>query len=533
MKPMTLNLSKMKKIAGDKNTSTFQHPSGHRMVIVHSALPAVQRKQAIDMPVQSFSEGGTALSVATDPSSVALPEGLANPTNNNIIPGSDQPITVPEKLAQQYGISVDQAAQAIGMNQPQASAPQSVMASTPIPADTSAQSNQQFKLPTQYLQHERNSIEQGAKAEGWVGQQTANTLSELQTQLAQKQKTFDEGKLEQDKKQNELYDAIKNTQIDPKRWQHNQSTGAKIANAIGMALSGIGSGLTGQKNLAQENINRAIDQDIDAQKNDQSKNMTLWKMNRERMDSDAEAHAATRNQMLAGAKLDAETFMNAAQGPIAKAHAAQLIAGIDQQIELNKAFSTVTTGGAPGSESEFLNRMNAFQQLKPEYYKDLQGKYIPSIGVARIPVDEKTRESMVKLQSFQKDLNDAIKFQNQVGATGAWSPANRALAQSMKNSLTLKLGELSDLTRFTGEEKPLYQEIIGNIGGINPTGAEQVKLGQVNKNLQNKLSSLMQQHGVTPFQQASQKEQALQWVRQNPNDPRSAQIIQKLQSGAQ
>lgn len=56
MKPMTLNLSKMKKIASDKKTSTFQHDDGHKMVILHSALPHLQRKALEKMPLHKGEE---------------------------------------------------------------------------------------------------------------------------------------------------------------------------------------------------------------------------------------------------------------------------------------------------------------------------------------------------------------------------------------------------------------------------------------------------------------------------------------------
>jgi hypothetical protein len=57
MKPMQLNMAKMKKIAGDKKTSTFKHDDGHTMVILHAALPMSQRKMLEKMPL---CEGGMA-----------------------------------------------------------------------------------------------------------------------------------------------------------------------------------------------------------------------------------------------------------------------------------------------------------------------------------------------------------------------------------------------------------------------------------------------------------------------------------------
>jgi hypothetical protein len=56
-------------------------------------------------------------------------------------------------------------------------------------------------------------------------------------------------------------------QIDPDRYWNHKSTGGKILAGIGIILGGLGQGLMrGHSNQAMDVINRAIDQDIDAQK---------------------------------------------------------------------------------------------------------------------------------------------------------------------------------------------------------------------------------------------------------------------------
>jgi len=54
--------------------------------------------------------------------------------------------------------------------------------------------------------------------------------------------------------------------IDPSRYWQNMSTGNKIQSAIALLVGGLGAGLGDGKNHAMEMINKAIDQDIDAQK---------------------------------------------------------------------------------------------------------------------------------------------------------------------------------------------------------------------------------------------------------------------------
>ncbi len=56
MKPLPLNISKMIKIACDGKTSTFKHPAGHEIVVLHAALPASMRKEIEKLPLAKGGE---------------------------------------------------------------------------------------------------------------------------------------------------------------------------------------------------------------------------------------------------------------------------------------------------------------------------------------------------------------------------------------------------------------------------------------------------------------------------------------------
>ena len=57
-----------------------------------------------------------------------------------------------------------------------------------------------------------------------------------------------------------------NTTIDPNRYITQMGVGAKTLAGIGLVLSGIGSGLAGQGNLANEALQKNIARDVEAQK---------------------------------------------------------------------------------------------------------------------------------------------------------------------------------------------------------------------------------------------------------------------------
>jgi F0F1-type ATP synthase membrane subunit c/vacuolar-type H+-ATPase subunit K len=125
------------------------------------------------------------------------------------------------------------------------------------------------------------------------------------------------------------------TKIDPDRYIHNMSTPAKIASGIGMIIGAMGTGF-GNQNMGAKVLQDAIDRDIEAQKNDQTQAMNLWKMNHEAMRDDMTATLQTQNQMMTmlKTKVDRAAALNGA--PLALQNAKVLNAQIDQKIADNR-----------------------------------------------------------------------------------------------------------------------------------------------------------------------------------------------------
>lgn len=113
----------------------------------------------------------------------------------------------------------------------------------------------------------------------------ASQKQQAEAEAALRQKQIDDTQAQQDKHANvvaeqqrqalELHnqyaqavDAAAKKTVDPNRAWSEKSTGGKIASIFAILLSGVGQGLSGGKgpNLALDQINKAIDQDIDAQK---------------------------------------------------------------------------------------------------------------------------------------------------------------------------------------------------------------------------------------------------------------------------
>ncbi|CAN5950598.1 unnamed protein product [Sphagnum jensenii] len=139
---------------------------------------------------------------------------------------------------------------------------------------------------------------------------------------------------EYNQKGDALMQSYANKSIDPDRYYKNMSTGSKVAAGIGMLLSGFGAGASHQQNLAAQTIQGAVDRDISAQQNDQSKAMNLYKMNQEQYGNASAALAATQNQIYTGIKYKLMQAEANAKGPLAKQQAQLGMAQIDQKIDV-------------------------------------------------------------------------------------------------------------------------------------------------------------------------------------------------------
>lgn len=92
---------------------------------------------------------------------------------------------------------------------------------------------------------------------------------------------------------------IQGSKIEPDRFWSSKSTGQKIATALGMVLSGLGSGLSRQPNMAAEFLNKQIDRDIEAQKADLGRKETLLGFMFKKYGNIQDASTAAKSYLLA------------------------------------------------------------------------------------------------------------------------------------------------------------------------------------------------------------------------------------------
>lgn len=322
-----------------------------------------------------------------------------------------------------------------------------------------------------------------------------------------------------------LFKAYQDQKIDPLRYIHNMSTGSKIAAGIAMVLGGAGAGVSGQPNLSYNMVQKAVENDIEAQRSEQGKALNLWKLNREQLGSDLQANLATQNQMYTGLKYQLQKAAVQAQSPLAKANADQAIAVINQHQMVNTFKMGALSDGVQRSEQEAVNNIKQLQMVDPKLADELQKKYIPGVGQSRIPLESKDREALEHFNALNQRFQEANAFLKQMGGIGAWSGENRAKAQALRSGITTEMGQLVQLNRMTEQEGHLYSERMPDFGAVKFTNADQSKMNDLMTELGQKKKAFEQSFGITPFKQAPQDQQAMAWAQKNPNDPRAQNIL--------
>lgn len=527
------------KLAGEQQHYYALHDErdGKKFHIAKANLSNDMHKQIKGLP--AFSDGGTALnSDAIDVSNNASAPSGDDSTLNGLpkadVTPEDAPLNPklisslaykgkPKSFAETLGLGSFAADNdystldpAMGTQVPVPANPeqQVVDQATEPPAGVAAPQVQSPRTPAQatpgqagtapgvggYGQEEINALRAGAAAEGKAGQKEASAWDQYNQKLAYQPTASDVFQKGQAKDQ-ELEQAFASKKIDPDRYWKTQNTGQKISAGLAMLFGAIGAAQGGTANYALNSINKSIDNDIEAQKEDKSSAMNLWKMNRDRTQSDMQATALTQNQNYAAVLGKINQYKAEAAGPVASARIAPAEAEIKQKQAMNNMYLAMSGGANQGDENSFGQKLSMLQRFNPSMYKDLEAKYLPGVGVAKIPVPEKEREAMAKMSDFKSKVNEAINFQlTQSGAGGAWSPTNRADASRMKNDLISSYNDVKGLNRFTGEEAKLYEGIIGDIGSVNPSGSVATNLEHLKRGIDNKEAIQARAYGVVPFQ---------------------------------
>jgi hypothetical protein len=329
MKSLGLNLKDAKKVAGDKHSSTFQLGTGHKIQIVHAPLSHMHRKQIESMPIQKMADGDSDVQVATDPSAVSIPDSAINPNagqasaDNAVTPISEQQNLIDNPPA---GLTSEDVAAVLNPT-PQAAPIQNA----PVTDQRAPASNNSRAMPggaaSDAFEQQKAAQMESARAQQAQGTAESAALQDVQDKTAELP-TYQQNVDKWQQSNDALLDQYRKQKLDPNQYWQNHS---KVAAGIGMLLGGLGAHATGGQNMAVQQFNRGMDQEIDRQKNEQGKSLNLLQMNQQALGNHNAAVLATQNQLATGLKYKLEQAAANAKGPLAIAAAHNAIAQINQE----------------------------------------------------------------------------------------------------------------------------------------------------------------------------------------------------------
>ena len=355
------------------------------------------------------------------------------------------------------------------------------MAPKDVPPDTSTAPQQPDQtLPQQGQQavDTANAAESANAANTQkISGQSADIYGEQGHKMDQLRQHFEDVGDDLHSKFDDTATQVANGQIDPTHWWTSKSTGNQILTAVGMLFSGAGMGVAGHPEMASNAINNAIDRDIDAQKaNLANKNTLLGKYN-DMYNNLPQAEAAARLTMQAGVegminqqamKLNSADAMNTAQIANSQRRMALLpqMEGLARgQVMSNLYGGMAKTGVAPsGEEQSYQQQMQNMRILNPDLGKDMENKYLPNVGVSRVPIPDKLREDL----TTRKDLSDKLGQLEMFSKEHSGTMLNRAVV-NQGHAMALQVQDAYRRGNAQGVFREAESKFVNSILGADPT----------------------------------------------------------------
>lgn len=348
------------------------------------------------------------------------------------------------------------------------------------------------------------------------------------------------------------YDKLKGMKIND-YWE-NKSTGDKVLAGIAIMLGGIGGQMQGDKsNRALDIINKAIEVDLDTQKNNIANQLNLAEMS----EKGIAAAKAQQDYLVNNVNLVKE----AAYGNIAEKYAA---AAAKRGVSEQGLVSDI-------SYQALLKKQN---EAKMEYEKGLR-RTIDSSTQRQVTesldpmASEKPTEGQGKARGYASRMVGAVKNYDKIGgisptgadairkhmiesyieskdATGAlkWvlKPGAKPLPSGLSENDRLAWGALEDFSRANLRKESGAvigrDEFMDELNQIMPSAGDTPKTIQAKRKLMSqKLAATAQEVGRAKVnipsepkgpQLSDEDKAALNWANTNPNDPRAAEIKRSL-----
>lgn len=551
------DLKKFKKMSSDKASTILKHADGHELKISHKhlspklkaeldKLPVHEQKMAKGGMVRHYAEGTEDEPIQPEPQKErSFSEDMANAWDTvkkgfNNYDEKVEPEQQGADFASRYNVAENKPQQQpqspvvinVGSAQPQQPQQQSAAPAEeaappqPAPAPAAAQAAPR-KAPAQRAPAQTQpapTLAPAAPAKPPEPAQTEQTAAQAsedmakqplampQTAADQNQKTYEKSYQDYVKEHAAEFaqeDAawqhdLQNGHIEPKTYRDlyaKKDTLGKVGMIFGLMLSGIGSGMSGQQNMALEMMNNEIKNDLDAQVKSKEGARNFLQLNYQHefqlaqqklFEKQGNLTEAQIQQVRTEAALKARTLTIMQMNSAALHNQAQLVAKMpdgpqkEQAKELLAMMGTAVTAENANVADIAASRLALFNQAggganttamrmvpgMEGVAKSMEEKTIPGIGTAKIPVPQNKRDELEAMNTLDYKTNDLLNFIDE--HKGTFNPQTRRVAEQKAEEMvnfynsSIKGGVLTEGrlkwldSQINKNPTSIIQDIMGN-----------------------------------------------------------------------
>lgn len=556
---MKVDLSKFKLKSKDGKIATLVHPEGHEFRVAINALHPENRKNLDALELHErhdkpkMAKGGKVEAEPIDP-----PEPKEHvdyeEVKETVISNGKKLKAEPIKMADGGDVAdVPEAVTPFGAPDPMPMAPMdpnspaagSAEPQDPQLAQMSAQLSQlqaqpggeqplpaapEAQIPPSGAKEGYENQVRGAANEAAAIQEKADSDEKaLIAQASAQQKlasTFNSHIKDLNEQREAVRQDIKDQHIDYNRYLANQDTGQRIMTGISLFLGGLGGG--GTSNVGLDFLNKQIDRDIGQQRAELDKKQSLYSMLREQGHDDAAATDMARVIMQDQTANQLALSAARSNSPLAKARATDAIGklqsandGLIQQQAVRNTLRNGANGGLQNQDPSQFVQFVVPKERQAEVYKEIERAQDTRANAPAI------------LMSFDKAAQDINGFVNRP----------LALIKEPRSAQALHVG-LGPT--FKDVEGTVRQAAMDNVfKSVTPvpgdTAADiKTKRAALEHYITAKSSApVAKGNGIDldKFKSTSnnaeihltpQQQSFVKFARENPQDPRSAQILKKL-----
>lgn len=290
---------------------------------------------------------------------------------------------------------------------PQEAGPQNVPLQAPQKPAMNPLLGSQGKFQEEAYQTQKAGLQKESQTEAQLGKAQTGIYGNQQQALQTLHDNYNASRNKLLGEEDELKKKYLNQEIDPNRLWQNMSTGKKFRTTLGLILSGFGSGLAHQENLALKMLNKMVDDDLEAQKAMLGKGKTLLDHNVREQGNLQDAMNVQKLQVLGIAEAELQKAAANAKSPMAAA-------------KYDKALGELQTTMAPLREQTLMRKtlMSGMQSGKqnPEVMASYAIDYL-------VPKEQQkdAREELQGLTGYKNASEGIDKIFRDVGGMSAFS----------------------------------------------------------------------------------------------------------------